>query len=88
MDVSTEQTTTTQPLNAQQRFDQHYMTSSEVAQEVGVNRTTVLQARRKGYLPEPIVVNDGQVILFERHVVRPFIDAWKVLLTARRARQA
>ena len=61
----------------QQRFDQLYITSTEIQTEVGVTRTSIMYARKRGTLPEPIVVNGGQVMLWEREIAKPFIDAWK-----------
>jgi hypothetical protein len=69
---------------AQQRFDRFYITSAEVCKEVGVNRTTVLSAKKSGLLPDPVLVNDKLVCLWERQRVRPYIDAWKLVLHARR----
>jgi hypothetical protein len=69
---------------AQQRFDRLYIASSEICRELGVTRTTVLAARRRGLLPEPIAVNGCTLYIWERHVARPFIDAWKVILNTRR----
>jgi hypothetical protein len=76
----------TSPANetAQQRFDRFYITSAEICKEVGVNRTTVLSAKKCGLLPDPVLVNDKLVCLWERERVRPFIDAWKIVLRARR----
>lgn len=69
---------------AQQRFDRFYITSAEIGKELGVNRTTVLAAKKSGLLPDPVLVNDKLVCLWERAHVRPYIDAWKVVLHARR----
>jgi hypothetical protein len=69
---------------AQQRFERTYITSAEVCKEMGVNRTTVLAAKKCGLLPDPVIVNDKLVCLWERERVRPYIDAWKLVLHARR----
>ncbi len=73
---------------AQQRFDAQYVSSAEIASTLKVSRTTILSARRRGLLPEPIVVNDGQVYIFERSVVAPYLDAWKRILDVRRGNVA
>lgn len=39
---------------AQQEFDEIYITSSEIGQELGVCRATLVNARRRGLLPDPI----------------------------------
>lgn len=70
--------------SAQQRFDRLYITSSEICRELGVTRTTVLAARRRKLLPEPIAVNGCTLYIWERATARPFIDAWRVILQTRR----
>lgn len=72
------------PETAQQRFDRTYFTSAEICKEMGVNRTTVLSAKKCGLLPDPVLVNDKLVCLWGRSTVRPYIDAWKTVLRARR----
>lgn len=69
---------------AQQEFDETYITSSEIGQELGVCRATLVHARRRGLLPDPIVVNGAQIFIWKRDVVRPYIDAWRLMLQARR----
>ncbi len=67
---------------AQERFEQRYITSTEICEEVGVARATILHARRRKLLPNAIVVNN--VYIWEREPIRPFIDAWKFILNVRR----
>lgn len=69
---------------AQQEFDETYITSSEIGQELGVCRATLVNARRRGLLPDPIVVNGAQIFIWKRDVVRPYLDAWRIMLQARR----
>lgn len=73
---------------AQQEFDEIYITSSEIGQELGVCRATLVNARRRGLLPDPIVVNGAQIFIWKRDVVLPYLDAWKLMLTVRRAKPA
>ncbi|QFR59653.1 hypothetical protein P6F33_gp52 [Pseudomonas phage Quinobequin-P09] len=56
---------------AQQEFDEIYITSSEIGQELGVCRATLVNARRRGLLPDPIIVNGAQIFIWKRDVVRP-----------------
>lgn len=70
--------------SAQQEFDDTYITSSEIGKELNVCRATIVQARRKGLLPDPIVVNGAQIYIWKRAIVRPYLDAWKLMLQARR----
>jgi hypothetical protein len=69
-------------MTAQERFAQQYITSTEICEEVGVARATILHARRRKLLPNAIVVNN--VYIWEREPVRPYIEAWKLILNVRR----
>lgn len=68
---------------AQQEFDAKYITASEVMRTLGISRATLAYARAHK-LPEPIIANDGNLFIWEREAVKPFLDAWKLALTARR----
>jgi hypothetical protein len=69
---------------AQARFDAMYITSTALMQEVGVSRTGMLYARQRGWLPNAIVVNDGQLYIWEREPLQPYIEAWKLIIGTRR----
>lgn len=69
---------------AQAKFDAAYISSSEICAELQVTRATVMAARQRNLLPDAVVVNGMQIYLWEREAVRPYLDAWKVVLTARR----
>lgn len=71
-------------MTAQQEFDSAYITSSEICRELGITRATIVQGRDRGLLPDPVVVNDGQLVIWKRDAVRPYLDAWKLNLRARR----
>jgi hypothetical protein len=71
-------------MSAQKEFDKKYITSSEICSSLDVCRTTLLQARRTGRLPNGVSVGDGQLYIWERDVVTPYLSAWKVLLDVRR----
>lgn len=68
------------PNPAQQRFDLRYITSAEICAALGVNRTTVLAARKRGFLPDAIVIGDGVVCIWEREPLQPYLEAWKLTL--------
>lgn len=76
------------PSNAQQRFNETYITSTELQREMNVTRAALLYARRRGTLPEPIVVNDGQLTMWERSVLEPYLREWKYMLAIRRGQPA
>lgn len=69
--------------DAQREFDERYITSSEIMKTMGVTRTTILWARRTGKLPDPIDIH-GKIFIWERDKVKPYLDAWKVVLDVRR----
>lgn len=73
----------TTPTDAQREFDERYITTSEIMTRLDVTRTTILAARRSGKLPDPIDIQ-GKIFVWERAKVTPYLDAWKVVLDARR----
>lgn len=73
--------------DAQREFEERYITSSEIMQNMGVTRTTILFARRTGKLPDPINIQ-GQIFIWERSKVQPYLDAWKIVLDVRRGATA
>lgn len=68
---------------AQKKFDEHYITSSEIMQKLNVTRTSILSARRTKKLPDPIDIQ-GKIFIWERDKVTPYLNAWKIILDARR----
>lgn len=72
---------------AQIRFNNAYITSTEIMQYLGVSRTTMLMARRSGKLPEPIFLA-GQLYIWERTpALTQFLAAWLAVNTNRRNRK-
>jgi predicted DNA-binding transcriptional regulator AlpA len=69
--------------DAQREFDERYISSTEMMASLGVTRTTILLARRTGKLPDPIDIQ-GKIFIWERDKVTPYLDAWKIILDARR----
>lgn len=69
---------------AQEKFDATYISSSEICTELKVSRSTLVNARRSGLLPDPIVVNGVQFHLWERDTVAPYLEAWGIMLKRRR----
>lgn len=67
---------------AQKDFDETYITSSEIMQDLHVTRPAILYARRSGKLPGAIVVNNGRLFVWRRAEIQPYLDAWKIMLTA------
>lgn len=69
---------------AQQRFNERYITAPEVCEFMGVGRATLMHARRRGTLPDAVEINGGQVFVWEREKLRPYLEAWKLMLDVRR----
>lgn len=68
-------------MSAQEEFDKKYISSTEVCQELGVHRTTVLLALKTGRLPDPVVLRrpngQPQILLWERAPLLPILADWK-----------
>ena len=60
----------------QRRFEQSYVTSSEICQIVGVTKAAITKAVARGDIPRPIVVN-CQMKLWERKTLEPYLQKWK-----------
>lgn len=67
-------------VSAQQEFDNKYISSTEVCQQLKIHRTSVLLAVRTDRLPPPIVLRrpngDPQLMLWERHILIPILAEW------------
>lgn len=75
------------PATAQERFDALYISSLAIAERLDVSRPAVLHARRRGILPDPVCVNDGQIYIWERATVEPYLKAWENSVKLRRGEQ-
>jgi hypothetical protein len=71
---------------AQQVFDETYISASEICRTLDVTRGAVTNAQRRGLLPEPIKViqGDAYLCLWLRAQVQPKLDAWGIMLAARK----
>lgn len=71
---------------AQEEFDKTYITSREIREYLKINRSTIVQGKERGLLPEPILLDGGkgQVQLWKREEVMPYLEAWRINLKARR----
>lgn len=69
---------------AQQRFDETYITATEISRQLSVSRPAVLKAKQRGYLPDPVHVGDQHVTIWERATVEPYLKAWKHSLNCRK----
>jgi hypothetical protein len=73
-----------QPSADQAEFDTIYITSSEICSTLNVKRSTLVMAKHRGQLPEPIVVNGCNMHIWKRADVMPYIKAWDLQLRTRR----
>lgn len=73
-----------QNLTPQQEFDDTYITSSEICQELEIDRASLVHARKRGLLPNEISVHNGQIFIWKRAEIRPFLDNWKFAIQFRR----
>jgi hypothetical protein len=69
-------------MSAQKEFDELYMTSSEIARRLGVTRAAIIQARTKGMLPDPIMV-ENHLTIWKRLFIEPYVKAWQEKRNAR-----
>lgn len=82
------ETTATPNKTSQELFDERYITSTEIQKELGVERSTILNARRRGMLPDAIVVRGVRAFIWEREKIQPYLNAWKLSLKVRRGQVA
>ena len=70
------------PNPAQQRFNETYITASEIARIALVSRPSVMRARERSALPGAIAVGDGNIYIWEREALNHYLDAWLITLGA------
>jgi len=72
--------------NLQQKFNDEYITSSEIIETLEISRAAFLYARVRGKMPEaPIVVNRGRLLIWLRSDVESLIKSWKQEIILRKA---
>lgn len=70
-------------MSDQDEFDRDYITSTEVCSHMGVTRSTVMRARERGDLPDPIIINGDQLTIWKREKLLPHLENWKATLRGR-----
>lgn len=70
--------------DAQSLFDTTYISGYEICQQLNIPRSTLLRARERHALPEPILVPGVRAFIWERSKVAAALDAWKKELQTRR----
>lgn len=71
-------------MTAQDRFDNTYVTPHEICQRLRVERSSILYARKRGLLPEPIRLKGSGAFIWERDKIESYLSAWEINLKARR----
>jgi hypothetical protein len=69
---------------AQEKFDKEYISSSEICETLDISRSALTAARRRGVLPEPILLKGSLVFIWERNEVNENLKKWQFNLQARR----
>lgn len=70
----------------QAKFDEMYISASEIEERLKVNRCSITFAHQRGSLPQPIVVGD-RTNIWLRAEAEPFIRAWEKRLLEVRAKR-
>ena len=71
------------PNEAQRKFNETYISTTEIIEKLGLSRTSLHIARTTGKLPDPICIH-GQIYVWERAKITAYLDAWSMILNARR----
>mgnify|MGYP002737180392 CR=1 FL=1 len=71
---------------AQKRFDEMYITSSEIAQRLEVTRPAIHFRRKHGLLPCAISVPGNQLFIWERSFIEPHLRKWEEQLNSKRVK--
>lgn len=69
---------------SQEKFNEKYITSSEIVKELGISRPAVLYARRNGILPDAIKIDGINVYLWEREKIMSRLKDYQESINARR----
>jgi hypothetical protein len=67
--------------NLQNDFECTYITAHQIAKEVGISRSSVLYAQKRGVLPAPHVTvplgeNGNALHLWVRSIINPILERW------------
>lgn len=69
---------------AQKRFDEMYITSSEIAQRLNVTRPAIHFRRKAKRLPNAITVPGNTLTIWERDQIEPHLRKWEEELKTKR----
>lgn len=68
----------------QSEFDAKYITGTEICAQLGLSRGALFTAKKRGILPQPVVVLGSKTHLWIRDEVKDNLDKWEFSLKARR----
>jgi hypothetical protein len=71
-------------IKAQAIFDSTYITAHQIMSDLEISRPALLYARRSGKLPDPIILNDGRLYIWELKDIQVTLNEWKEALNTRR----
>lgn len=74
--------------DAQSRFDQKYISSTDICQRMTVSRVQLHARRKRGELPGGVTINGAQITIWEREFIEPHLVQWEGELEKRRQRAA
>lgn len=77
----------TEPHDAQKRFDELYITSTEICTMLDVSRYQIHMRRVTGKLPNAIKMKGAAPMVWERETIMPYIHTWGMELNKRRSVQ-
>lgn len=69
---------------AQDVFDKQYVTSSEIMKILQISRAGFLYGRRAGKIGEPISLNDGRLLVWDRKQIAEQVNTWRIAIAARK----
>lgn len=68
-------------------FKRDYMTSTEICEEMGINRSTLVFGQKTGRIPPAIRVCGSHVFIWRRETIRPHLEAWKAVYRHRKEKR-
>ena len=75
-------------LTPQERFNQTYITATEICARLKIARTQLMFAHQRGSVPEPITMQTKTMFIWERAIVEPYLVKWEASLAVFRDRKA
>lgn len=75
-------------MSLQEQFDKTYISSSEICQDLGINRSSLFYGARNGKLPDSITIwrPDGgaHIMLWLRAEAEPMLSEWRKSIASKK----